>query len=214
MDICKGIQNRGYKFPWICNARVDTVDKEMLKAMKKAGCHLIKFGTESGNQEVLDAIKKEVTVQQNRLAIKMCNEIGIDSHAHFMVGSPGETDQSMNDTLNFALDTNPTTVTFGVCTPYPGTPLFRRVVKEDPSIGDGAENAAMHRLHQEGDFNHIFCDVDGKTLQKTVRKFYRKFYMRPSYIFGRIVGIKNWKIVRNLVIGGLNVFSFGYGSKS
>ena len=214
LDICKGIQNRGYKFPWICNARVDTVDREMLKAMKKAGCHLIKFGTESGNQEVLDAIKKEVTVEQNRLAIQMCNEIGIDSHAHLMLGMPGETYQSMEDTLNFALDTNPTTVTFGICTPYPGTPLFRRVVKEDPSIGDGADNAAMDRLHIEGDFNHIVSDVDGKILTKTVKRFYRKFYLRPSYIIRRLFGIRNWKIVRNLVIGGLNIFSSGYGSKS
>jgi radical SAM superfamily enzyme YgiQ (UPF0313 family) len=140
--------------------------------------------------------------------------VGIDSHAHLMLGSPGETYQSMEDTLNFALDTNPTTVTFGICTPYPGTPLFRRVVKEDPSIGDGADNAAMDRLHIEGDFNHIVSDVDGKILTKTVKRFYRKFYLRPSYIIRRLFGIRNWKIVRNLVIGGLNIFSSGYGSKS
>ena len=214
MDICKGIRNRGYVFPWICNARTDTVDREMLAAMKKAGCHLIKFGTESGNQEVLDAMKKEVTVQQNRLAIEMCHEAGIDTHAHFMLGSPGETIRSMEDTLNFALETKPTTVTFGICTPYPGTPLFRRVVEADDSIGDGAENAAMKRLHLEGDFNHIYCDVDGETLKKTVKRFYRKFYLRPSYIARRLFGIRNWKTVRNLAIGGLNIFSFSYGSNS
>jgi anaerobic magnesium-protoporphyrin IX monomethyl ester cyclase len=208
IDICNGIIERGYKFTWICNARVDTVDREMLALMKNAGCHLIKFGAESGNQDVLNAIKKGITLEQTRAAFAACHEIGIDTHAHMMIGSPGETYNSMEDSLNLVLDVDPTTVTFGICTPYPGTPLFRDVVKKDPSIGDGAENAAMERLHLEGEFNHLYCEVKQSDLRKTLKRFYRRFYLRPVYLARMIYRIRNFNMLRNAVLGGLNVFVF------
>ena len=208
IDICNGIIERGYKFTWICNARVDTVDKEMLALMKKAGCHLIKFGAESGNQEVLDSIKKGITLEQTRAAFAACNEVGIDTHAHMMIGSPGETYKSMEDSLDLVLNIKPTTVTFGICTPYPGTPLFRDVMRKDPAIGDGAANAAMERLHLEGEFNHHYCNVDRKDLRKTLKRFYRRFYLRPAYLLRMISRIRNFNMLRNTVLGGLNVFVF------
>lgn len=207
-DICAGIAERGYEFTWICNARVDTVDREMLEAMKEAGCHLIKFGAESGNQEVLDAVKKGITLEQTRAAFKDCREVGIATHAHLMVGMPGETYDTMEDTILLALEIEPTTTTFGICTPYPGTPLFRDVQRKDPSIGDGATNAAMERLHIEGSFNHLYCDVEASDLKKTVKRFYRRFYLRPSYILKMFARIRNRNMLRNAVLGGLNVFSF------
>lgn len=213
LDICAGIQAHGYKFSWICNARVDTVDREMLQAMKQAGCHLIKFGTESGNQEVLDAVKKGITLEQTRIAFRDCNAVGIATHAHFMVGMPGETYDSMEDTIKLALEIEPTTATFGICTPYPGTPLFRDVQKADPSIGDGAGSAAMERLHVEGQFNHLYCSVDSGDLQKTVKRFYRRFYLRPIYLLRMLARIRNGNMLRNVVIGGLNVFSFATSQK-
>lgn len=213
IDICNGIMERGYKFSWICNARVDTVDTEMLALMKKAGCHLIKFGTESGNQDVLNAIKKETTLEQARDAFAACKAVGIDTHAHFMIGSPGETYQSMDDTLNFSLEIDPTTVTFGICTPYPGTPLFRDVVRADASIGDGADNADIKHLHMEGEYNHLFCDVEPKDLKTTLKTFYKKFYLRPSYIGRMLLRIRNFNMLRNVFIGGMNVFVFSINSR-
>ena len=208
IDICNGIRERGYRFTWICNARVDTVDREMLVLMKQAGCHLIKFGAESGNQEVLDAIKKGITLEQTREAFAMCNEIGIDTHAHFMIAMPGETYDTMEDTIDLALEIKPTTATFGICTPYPGTPLFRDVMRKDASIGDGAENAAMRRLHLEGEFNHLYSAVDKKDLRPTLKRFYRRFYLRPGYLLRMVSRIRNFNMLRNAVIGGLNVFVF------
>lgn len=213
LDICAGIAERGYRFSWICNARVDTVDHEMLEAMHKAGCHLIKFGTESGNQDVLNAVKKGITLEQTRIAFRDCAEIGIATHAHFMVGMPKETYESMEDTIRLALEIEPTTTTFGICTPYPGTPLFREVQRKDASIGDGATNAAMERLHVEGEFNHLFCSVDTQDLKKTVKRFYRRFYLRPTYILGALGRIRNSNMLRNAIVGGLNVFSFATSKK-
>ncbi|MEW5726253.1 MAG: B12-binding domain-containing radical SAM protein, partial [Pseudomonadota bacterium] len=105
------------------------------------------------------------------------------------------------------------TATFGICTPYPGTPLFREVQKADPTIGDGADAASMERLHVEGAFNHLYCSVDSADLKKTVKRFYRRFYLRPSYILRMLGRIRNRNMLRNAVIGGLNVFSFATSQK-
>lgn len=208
IDICRGIKERGLRFTWICNARVDTVDLEMLTAMKEAGCHLIKFGAESGNQRVLDAIRKGITLEQTRQAFAWCDRVGIDTHAHFMVGMPGETEDSLDDTLRLALEIKPTTATFGICTPYPGTPLFRNVVKKDLSIGDGSGNASMDRLHLQGEFNLLYCSVDSDTLRMRVKRNYRAFYLRPKYLLKMALRLRNANMLRNAVLGGLNVFSF------
>lgn len=214
MDICSGIIERNLRFSWICNARVDTVDPEMLGLMHRAGCHLIKFGAESGSQTVLDAVKKGITLQQTRDAFLWCREAGIDTHAHFMVGMPGETMETMEATLDLAIEIAPSTATFGICTPYPGTPLFREVARLDESIGDGSDNASIERLHVEGDYNRHYCSVDGETLRRTVKRFYRRFYLRPAYVLDSLRRIRNGNMLRNAVIGGLNVIGFALGEKS
>jgi anaerobic magnesium-protoporphyrin IX monomethyl ester cyclase len=213
LDICRGITEGGLRFSWICNSRVDTLDQEMVLAMRQAGCHLIKFGTESGNQSVLDASKKGISLEQTRQAFHWCRKAGIDTHAHFMVGMPGETLETLDETLNFALEIDPTTVTFGICTPYPGTPLFREVTRKDASIGDGSDNAAMESLHVQGRFNHLFCAVDSETLARTVTRNYRRFYLRPGYLLKALLRIRTSTMLRNAVIGGLNVLSFSLSKR-
>ncbi|MGJ3259978.1 MAG: B12-binding domain-containing radical SAM protein [Rhodospirillales bacterium] len=214
IDICDGIVARGLRFTWICNARVDTVDMRVLQKMKQAGCHLIKFGAESGNQDVLDNVKKGITLEQTRDAFRWCRDVGINTHAHFMVGMPGDTLETMEDTIELACDIEPSTATFGICTPYPGTPLFRDVARADASIGDGTDNAAMERLHLEGDYNASYCDVDSTTLSRTVKQFYRRFYLRPKHLMGALARLRNGNMVRNAVIGGTNVIGFIFNRQS
>jgi len=214
VDICNGVIERGLRFSWICNSRVDTIDRELVFLMKKAGCHLIKFGAESGNQQVLDNVKKGITLAQSRNAFNWCRDAGINTHAHFMVGMPGDTRETMEETFQFACESEPSTVTFGICTPYPGTPLFRDIARQDDSIGDGADNANIARLHTEGDYNALYCSVDGAELNKTVKRFYRRFYLRPGYLFRSLVRIKNGNMLRNLVVGGFNVVTFALSKKN
>ncbi|MBI5055298.1 MAG: radical SAM protein [Nitrospirae bacterium] len=213
ISICEGILERGYRFSWICNSRVDTINEETLRLMKKTGCHLIKFGVESGNQEVLTAAGKGITLEQTRTAFNLCRKIGINTHAHLMLGMPGETEDSLNDTLKLALEIKPTTVTFGICTPYPGTPLFKKVLNQDSSIGDGSVAAAMESLHVEGEFNHLYSSVNSAMLKHTLKKFYRRFYLRPGYLLRSMLRIRNRNMLRNAIIGGLNVFSFSTNKK-
>ncbi|MDH5509473.1 MAG: B12-binding domain-containing radical SAM protein [Nitrospinota bacterium] len=214
IEICEGILAEGLDVTWIANARVDTVDHEMLALMKKAGCHLLKFGVESGNQVVLDASSKGVTLEQSEKAFADCARAGMDTHAHFMIGMPGETEQTLQDTLAFALKIDPTTVTFGLCSPYPGTPLFKKVFNFDPAIGDGSDNADIEKLHLEAGYNHLYCDVGSERLETQLRVFYRKFYMRPRYLLKMLRRIGDGAMLRNAVIGGLNVLSFASSRKA
>ena len=91
--------------------------------------------------------------------------------------------------------------------------LFRDVARKDDAIGDGTDNAAMEQLHVRGDFNHLYCDLDSETLRKTVKRFYRAFYFRPRYIWQSLGRIRGTNMLRNAVIGGLNVLNFSTISK-
>ncbi|UCC92008.1 MAG: radical SAM protein, partial [Candidatus Aenigmatarchaeota archaeon] len=100
--ICKELIKRGIKTPWICNARVDTLDEETMRLMKKAGCYLYKVGVESGNQKILNWIKKGTTVQQIKRFFKTTKKVGIQTFASFMIGYPDETRETIKQTLDFA----------------------------------------------------------------------------------------------------------------
>ena len=118
--ICDGIRERGLKFNWKAFSRVDTVNMEVLGKMKQAGCTGLLYGVESGNQEILDKIKKKITLDKVREAAKMANAVGIDVQATFILGLPGETKETLSQTLDFAQGLD---VFYGVhvLSPFPGT---------------------------------------------------------------------------------------------
>jgi len=118
--ICDGIRERGLKFNWKAFSRVDTVNMEVLTKMKQAGCTGLLYGVESGNQEILDRIKKKITLDKVKEAAKIANAVGIDVQATFILGLPGETRETLAQTLDFAQGLD---VFYGVhvLSPFPGT---------------------------------------------------------------------------------------------
>ena len=117
IEICRGILRRKLKFGWDVRSRVNNIDMEMLKMMKKAGCERIQYGVESGNQEVLNALRKGITIQQVRNAFKMTKSIGIKTLADFIIGSPKETEKEINDSLSLVADLDPDYVPFNEYAP-------------------------------------------------------------------------------------------------
>jgi anaerobic magnesium-protoporphyrin IX monomethyl ester cyclase len=207
IDICKGLIKRRVDLSWIVSSRVDTVDKEMLEYMKEAGCHMLRFGIESGDQKILDNIEKGATLEQARQAFKWINEVGLESHCHCMMGMPGETSETLEKTIRFVLELKPSTMTCGVCTPYPGTKLFDNVLKKHPEAGDGSQKD-LKALHLNTFYNDVFTNVPAAELSKSVRRFYRKFYLRPSYIFRTAKRIASPGEFRRVVLAAANVFGF------
>ncbi|MFN7975767.1 MAG: radical SAM protein [Acidobacteriota bacterium] len=211
MDLCDGILSKGLKISWICSSRVSTIDREMMVQMKKAGCHLIRFGVESSNQEILDLIKKGTTVEQAEKTFANLHEVGLDSHAHMMIGMPGETEGTIRHTINWLKYTiKPTVITFGICTPYPGTELFDMVKRLHPAIGDGSESD-MKKLHTTGYYNELFQSVPNDRLEAWIRRAYSEFYMRPSYLLGWVPRLRSLDELFRVSMAGTQVLGFVWG---
>lgn len=205
--ICEGIIKSKIQLSWICNARVGTVDKEMMRLMQEAGCHMIKFGVESGVQEILDNLNKGIQVEATRKTFKWANEVGMETHAHFMLGTPGETQKTVDATIRFGQEIAPTTASFGLCTPYPGTELFSRVIQRYPEIQDGSA-CDLKRLHTRGFFNQAFTNLSREELEKDIIRAYRRFYLRGSYLLRSLKRIRSRDELKRLILAGTRVFSF------
>ncbi|KPA13030.1 radical SAM domain-containing protein [Candidatus Magnetomorum sp. HK-1] len=133
IQFCEIIKDRKLSFVWSAFSRVNTVDPEILSMMKSAGCYAVSFGIESGNPEMLKRIQKGITREQARYASKCCKESGIRTHASFMVGLPGETHETLNDTLEFA-ESLGIEYGFHFLSPFPGTTLRENINDYDLEI--------------------------------------------------------------------------------
>lgn len=207
IDICKKIRENRIDLSWICSSRIDSVDLETLSLMKEAGCHMIRFGVESGAQEILNNIKKGITIEQTEKVFEWTYNVGIDTHAHLMLGSPGETQETINKTIKFIREINPTIVTFGICTPYPGTELFEKVKKLYPDINDGS-SCDLSKIHTDGFYNKAFTKLNGNELSRSIRRCYKSFYLRPSYIFNWFKKFKNIEEAKRVFLAGRQIVDF------
>jgi radical SAM superfamily enzyme YgiQ (UPF0313 family) len=131
--LCDEIIARGLKFNWSAFSRVDTVNSEILHKMKQAGCTWLLYGVESGNQEILDTIKKKITLQKVKDAVAMAKEEGIGILASFIVGLPGETVETMRQSMEFAQGLK-ASYGFHVLSPFPGTEVRERATEYDIEI--------------------------------------------------------------------------------
>lgn len=124
IDLCNQLIDRKADIEWISFARANTLDKNLLDLMKRAGCIEIQLGVESGCDRVLKMINKNVSCDQNRKGISLLREAGIRSHVFLMVGFPSETKEEMRETMSFYRELKPDSALISVVTPYPGTELF------------------------------------------------------------------------------------------
>jgi len=147
LALCERLLLDNVSVQWSCRTRVNLVDYELLSAMKKAGCGRIDFGVESGDDEVLRALRKEITVEQTRKAFEACKKVGIDTLAFFMVGGPYETRQTAERTIRLAWKIAPTFVAAAECRIFPpGTELARLARKQNLVEDDHWERCIIERL--------------------------------------------------------------------
>jgi anaerobic magnesium-protoporphyrin IX monomethyl ester cyclase len=173
--ICEGIKARKIDLPWDCQTRVDQVSREVLAEMRETKCQQVFFGVESGCQEILDAVKKRTTVEQNAKAIKLAKEAGLFVAISIMIGYPGETKDMLRQTLDFVRKTEPDDVYLCVATPYPGTEL-RRLVEEM-----GLKLSADWGLYDT--VTPVFDNplLSAEDIVKLRKGFYDSFYS-PKYV--------------------------------
>jgi len=169
MEFCKKVP-KGTR--WICNSRVDTVDPEMLRAMKKAGCWMIVYGCESGNNEVLKLNKKETTVERAEYAVRIARESGLRVWGYFMLGMLGDSERSMGETIEFAKSGGFDIVNFAIAAPYPGTE-FHAIVKENGWLMD----ERWESFDQNYSAQVQTRTFDRGTVRLMQRKAYRQWYL-------------------------------------
>ena len=170
IDLCNFLIKKNYDFKWCCLTRPDSVDHELLKLMKKAGCKLIHFGVETGSPRIMQLINKRITHEKIEAGIKLTKEAGIETACFFMFGLPSETDEEMQMTIDFAKKINPTYASFHTTALYPGTKLFE-MANEEISLPYKEAYTKEHSLAK---------------LRNVTRRAFISFYLRPRYIFSRI----------------------------
>jgi len=179
LAICEEMLRRGIRLPWTANARVD-VDRETLVMMRRAGCRSLCVGFESGSQALLDNMKKRITLEQSRAFMVAARELGILVHGCFIVGLPGETRKTMEETLQLALELALDTAQFYPVMVYPGTEAYRWYAERNLLLTrdfsqwltpSGLHNTVVRGESLSGPELVGFCD-DAR----------RRFYLRPRYL--------------------------------
>ncbi|MBU2575017.1 MAG: B12-binding domain-containing radical SAM protein [Elusimicrobia bacterium] len=180
--ICREIITRKMKVPWVSvtGIRVHPFDEELAGLMKKAGCYRILFGIESGNQLILDNIKKNITLEQVRNAVKICKKARLETFGAFMLALPGETEKTMQNTIDFAVELDVDLAKVTITTPLPATPLYNELQKKGNIKTKDWSKFNMY-LPANDIYDHP--NLDWKVVEKYYNRFYRRFYLRPGYIF-------------------------------
>ncbi|MBS0967111.1 hopanoid biosynthesis associated radical SAM protein HpnJ [Acetobacter okinawensis] len=196
---------------WSCNAKAN-VPYDTLKVLRDNGLRLLLVGYESGNQQILHNIKKGMRVEVAREFTKNCHELGIKIHGTFILGLPGETKETIQETIRFAQEINPHTLQVSLAAPYPGTALFKEATENgwlDESNAEllddnGVQIAPLHYPHLS--HTEIFNSVE---------EFYKKFYFRAPKI-ASIVGemVRSPQMMKRRLREGVEFFQFLKGRKA
>ena len=195
-EFCDEIIKRKIKISLRVAARVFPMTKNILRKMKKAGIWCIYYGVESGNQEVLNDIKKGIKIEQVKKTFKMTKEVGIRVLGYFMIGFPKDNEKTIQDTLNLALELDPDFVNFAILTLYPGTDIYELAIKEGSVEKIKSKEIFLPQLYK-----HPL--LSREKLEKELSKIYKKFYMRPSYMLRRLFGIRTFVEFKTNVTAGL-----------
>lgn len=207
LDVADEILKRDLRIGWDVRARVNTVDREMLERLKAAGCERIHYGVEAGTPEILKVLRKDIDLDQVREAFRITREVGIETLAYFMIGSPTETREQILKTIDLAVELAPDYVNFSVTTPYPSTDLYRLGLQEGVLCRDYWREFAAHPTQ---DFTpHLWEEnLTKDELMELMRYGYKRFYLRPDYVWTSLLHIQSLGELLRKAKMGLNILGW------
>ena len=185
MTIAREIKDRGLDFTWFASAVVNQVDKPLLQAFKDAGCWAILFGAESGVQKNLNAIRKGITPEQIRKAVKAAQEVGLTVYTPFLFGIPGQTYEDGLKTIEFALELDPDIANFHAITPFPGTELYDNIEK----YGTMSDDLSDYTYQGAAFVPYTMTREQISELRQLALK---KFYSRPKFLWRRFLALRSF----------------------
>ena len=194
IEFCRRLREEKIKLIWTCNGRVDTLDDEMLAEMKKSGCKMIRIGVESGSQEVLNRIRKGLTLAQIEEGVRRVKKSGIQALGGFMFGFPYDSRKSVEQTIAFAKKLSPDQVQFSINMCYPGTSLYEYARDNDLLLANS---------FQEFDMTHgpvvKTLDMEREELEHILARAYREFYFRPEFVLQTLFHLKDIDEIRRVL---------------
>ena len=199
LELCQKIIESGLKITWSSNTRADTMDDEMAKMMYKSGCRLVSIGVESGSQKMLDNIGKKITLDDIRNTVKILKKNKIKIYNYFVIGLPWETEETVEETIKFAIELDSNFISFYTATPLPGTKYFAY--------------AMMNKLVEGNlDFRSAYYEpvVRSEHLSKERifelhKQAVKRFYLRPKFILKTLLSLRSFAEVKNYFVAGINL---------
>ncbi|MEI7646169.1 MAG: radical SAM protein [Chloroflexales bacterium] len=207
VDLCETIIREGIQMRWSCNSRVDFVDEDLLRLMRRAGCFMIAWGLESGSEAVLKRARKGTTVQRIQETIAASHRVGIMNWGYFIIGLPGETVETIQQTIALAKKLPVDIALFHIATPYPGTPFYYEAV----------ENGwiSMQRWEDYDMYDHTvlsYPHLSSQQLEYWAKRAAREWSLRPGPMLTFLKGASNPATLGQLWTIGVNHIKWMGGS--
>lgn len=194
MEIAEEIIKRGLKIWWTCGSRVDLVSRDLLEVMKRAGCGLIYYGIESGSERVLSILRKGITLEQAKSAIRWAKEVGMEVVGSFIIGVPGETKEDVMKTIRFAKESGIDFAQFTAMTPYPGTDVYELAKRGGLlTTNDWSRYTTINPVMRTK-------ELTVEEISHLVGLAYRKFYLSLSFIYKQLTKKRLkwiWPVIKN-----------------
>jgi anaerobic magnesium-protoporphyrin IX monomethyl ester cyclase len=203
-EFCEAMIERRVGVSWACFMRAELTDRETARLMRRAGCYLVDFGIESGDEAVLEAVHKKVALQRTLQAVEAFRAEGVLLKCGFILGFPGESRASMHRTLDLAVRLAPHAAVFNLATPYPGTELFRQCE------ADGTLLSRDWDLYDQAHPLIALPDTSPDELLALYREAHRRFYLRPAAVlrWARVLRSPEQTAMAARAFGGLLRFLF------
>lgn len=204
IELCHLLIDKGPKITWTCNSRVDYVDEEMLNLMGKAGCNLISWGIESGSEMVLKKAHKGYRMEQAYNALRWAKKAGIKNWGYFIIGLPGETLDTIKETMVFSKKLPLDIALFHVAAPYPGTPFFFEVVEN----GWFRSDVNWEEVDMDQGTVLDYPDLKAEDLLYWQKRAFREWAFRPGPILTMLKGMNSWAGFKSALDIGLQTLGW------
>ncbi len=177
-EIADEIKARDLDLSFVASSRVDMVDQNLLKNLKNSGMKTLYYGVESGSQQILNRMKKGITLKQVEDAVKSTKNVGLEVLTSFILGYPGETEDDMNKTIDFSIKLDADYSQFSILTPFPGTPIYDELSQKDLIDNDDWNKYTVLKPVLKYDK----MGLNKNMVEKKLAMAYVKFYSRPRYL--------------------------------
>jgi anaerobic magnesium-protoporphyrin IX monomethyl ester cyclase len=193
--VCEELIRRKVKIPWMCNARLDNIDYELLALMAEAGCERIILGLESANQEILNHIRKNITIRKVHDVFAWARSLNIITVGLFIIGFPGETIAQVRKTIDLAIQIKADYMNCQILMPIYGTDIFKEAEK-DPNFDAEFYRRFIRNPQPDSTLPIWYTSISAPDIFRLQRRFYLKFYFRPSYLLRAMQRVSGYEDIK------------------